>query len=48
MMKNRTIQFHRKQMPGVEAFGITVHKSQGGTYEFLEGDFNQTSRGKDW
>ena len=45
-LKNRTIQFHRKQMPGVEALGITVHKSQGGTYEFLEGDFNQTSRGK--
>ena len=43
---NRTATFHRKQYPGILSFGNTIHKSQGNQYQYVEADFDRTSRGK--
>ena len=40
---NRMIHAERKQFPGIFAHAITVHKSQGSTFEYMMGDMNRTS-----
>ena len=40
-LKGLSVQ--RKQFPGIAAHAITVHKSQGGQFSYMMGDFNQKS-----
>ena len=41
--KAASVQVERTQYPGTLARGITVHKSQGSTYEYMIGDMTQKS-----
>ena len=40
----KTVPVERKMFPGVLAFALTVHKSQGSTYSHLIGDFQKSRK----
>ena len=43
---NTSITVQRKQFPGILAHGITIHKSQGSTLEYMEVDLDRTTQNK--
>jgi hypothetical protein len=44
--KGRCVSLERRQYPGILAHAITIHKSQGSTYEYMLGNMDTTSKGK--
>ena len=42
----RCVSVERRRYPGVLAHAITIHKSQGSTYEYMLGNMDTTSKGK--
>ena len=43
---NTTITVQRKQFPGILGHGVTMHKSQGSTLQYMEVDLDRTTPNK--